>query len=402
MSKVYAPLRRQPVKGIYLLFQLLTVFVRALWWALLGIPRAWRPRQSWSWGRTMVVKLVRYIDSVSEKVGVLTVSPDHRALVPGPGFHAVWVEPVPPEMIIGKVKMWASISAVSPVRLPGYWIHQPGSTIPLDAPLMPGEKIVFHLHGGAYTRMSAHPRDIPARIAHGLIEHVPCVHRSFAIEYRLSSTAPFPEEHPFPTALLDALTGYHHLVVTLGIPPGDIILMGDSAGGNLALALVRYLVEYRLASLPPPGLLLLCSPWADLSSPPPSRDSSLITCAHSDYLAPPDPAGGNLIAWSTRALIGPFGLGATETNAYISPASSRVAARFVGFPRTFVSAGGAEVLRDSIRVLNERMKRDLGKKVRYLEAEDSIHNFLALPWVQEPQRGETFQAIAEWVADAEG
>jgi hypothetical protein len=60
------------------------------------------------------------------------------------------------------------------------------------------------------------------------------------------------------------------------------------------------------------------------------------------------------------------------------------------------------VLRDSIRVLNERMKRDLGEKVRYLEAEDSIHNFLALPRVQEPQRGETFKAIAEWVADAEG
>ncbi|KAJ6542949.1 Alpha/Beta hydrolase protein [Mycena capillaripes] len=402
----YAPLRRQPLKAAYLSFQLVTAFVRVPCWALLAIPRAWRPRKSWSWGRTMVLKIIRHLDAVSDKVGVFMASPSHHlALVPGAGFYGIWAEAVPQEFVVGKLQMWASVSAVSPVRLPGYWIHQSGSTIPVEASLMPGEKIVYHLHGGAYTRFSAHPTDIPAGFARDLLKHVERVHRTFAIEYRLSSTAPFEEAYPFPTALIDALTGYHYLVATLGIPPTDIIVAGDSAGGNLALALVRYLVEHSLPALPTPGALLLLSPWADLGTSHDVPGSSLSTCAHCDFVAPPCTAPPNLLAYSVRALAGPFGLGAAETNTYISPASMRITdreVRFTAFPRTLIMAGGAEILCDSIRTLYARMALDMGsEKVRYLEAADSVHNFLLLAEMQEPQRGETLAAIAEWVAETD-
>lgn len=43
--------------------------------------------------------------------------------------------------------------------------------------------------------------------------------------------------------ILDSLNGYMHLI-ELGYSPEDIILVGDSAGGNLTLSLCRYLVEY--------------------------------------------------------------------------------------------------------------------------------------------------------------
>ena len=46
-------------------------------------------------------------------------------------------------------------------------------------------------------------------------------------------------------ALIDALAGYNYLVNTVGFHPTRIILEGDSAGGNLALALTRYLLEHR-------------------------------------------------------------------------------------------------------------------------------------------------------------
>ena len=89
----------------------------------------------------------------------------------------------------------------------------------------------------------------------------------FSVEYRLSSTHPLPEENPFPAALLDALAGYVHLVDVMGYDPANVIVAGDSAGGNIALALARYLVEIRgrraeagVALLPaPPGHLLLIS-----------------------------------------------------------------------------------------------------------------------------------------------
>jgi hypothetical protein len=49
--------------------------------------------------------------------------------------------------------------------------------------------------------------------------------------------------HLFPTTLLDALVGFTYLTWTVSFSPEDIIIEGNSAGDNLALALVHYLVE---------------------------------------------------------------------------------------------------------------------------------------------------------------
>lgn len=343
----------------------------------------------------MQIKLVRHLTTLSSKVGPLMKSPNHLALVPGVGLHGVWVEPVIPELVVGKLQMWARVAHVYPQRLPGYWIHQPGSTINLEAPLMPGEKIVYCLHGGAYTRMSAHPSDPTAAVNRGLLDRVDSIHRTFTIEYRLSSTKPYDVANPFPAALIDALTGYHYLVQTLHISPSDILVEGDSAGGNLALALVRYLVEYPSTALPPPGALLLLSPWCDLGTSH-SHSESYSTCRKTDYIALP----ANGTHYSTIAFTGPFGLGVAEVNPYISPASTYIpASSFTGFPRTFISAGGAEVLRDSIRTLHQKMVKDMGAaNVRYLEAEDGVHDFIVFDkGVHEPEREDTLTAIACWV-----
>jgi len=264
---------------------------------------------------------------------------------------------------------------------------------------MLNEKVAYLLHGGAYTRLSAHPSDPTAGIARGLLERVDSVHRTFTIEYRLSSTKPYKEENPFPAALLDALTGYNYLVNTLHIPPSDIIVEGDSAGGNLALALIRYLVEHPVPTLPPPGLLLLLSPWVDLGTSHAYPGSSYYTCSNSDYIVMTTPS---LSLYPIVAFSGPFGLGATEINRYISPASTFISdISFTNFPPTFISAGGAEVLRDSIRTLYQKMAKDVGDKVRYLEAEDGVHDFVVFDggW-HEPERTDTLTAIAQWVSES--
>ncbi|KAJ3932925.1 MAG: Alpha/Beta hydrolase protein [Lentinula lateritia] len=120
---------------------------------------------------------------------------------------------------------------------------------------MPGEKVIYNLHGGGYITFSAHPSDMIAAIARGLLQHVDSVHCVFSSEYRLSSGEGVRAQNPFPAALIDALAGYVYLVNTVKFDPADIILVGDSAGGNLALALTRYLIEHQNSGLGRPQTL---------------------------------------------------------------------------------------------------------------------------------------------------
>jgi len=108
------------------------------------------------------------------------------------------------------------------------------------------------------------------------------------------------------------------------------------------------------------------------------------------------------------AFLGPHGLEAGETNRYISPACMYTSfeINFIGFPRTFIIAGGAEILLDQIKSLHQRMVKDLGSgngvgenegKVRYLEAPDAVHDFIMFEW-HEPERSSTLKEIADWIA----
>jgi acetyl esterase/lipase len=166
---------------------------------------------------------------LTSKTGPLREIPNHLAITPGLDVKGVWINPVPPDYIVGELALWTRIADISPIRIPGYWLHKTSSTIDVGVRPMPGEKVVLALHGGAYIRLSAHPSDPTAAIGRGLLEHVDSVHRVFSVEYRLSSAKPFPEENPFPAALVDALTAFNYLVHDVGFAPSDIIVEGDSA-----------------------------------------------------------------------------------------------------------------------------------------------------------------------------
>lgn len=73
-------------------------------------------------------------------------------------------------------------------------------------------------------------------------------------DYRLAP------EHPFPAALDDCFAFYKHVVAEYGAE--NIILMGESAGGNLALATV---LKAKGAGVPLPKAVALMSPATDFS-----------------------------------------------------------------------------------------------------------------------------------------
>lgn len=325
-------------------------------------------------------------------------------------MQGVWIGAAN-HLVTGDLKVWAQTADVSSVRVPGYWTHKKSISIKVASPQQPGEKIIYALHGGGYVRLSAHPSDLTAAIVRGLLKHVESVTRVFSLEYRLAVGKPFKPAHPFPTQLLDALAGYNYLVNIVGFSPDDIIIVGDSAGANLAHALTLYLTEYKdtteVALPAPPNALILLSPWADLGTTHIKLPKgSARTLQASDYVDVASVKSG--IHYSIDAFTGPHGHEITEINPYVSPASldPGLSVDFKNFPRTFIVGGGAEVLIDSIRTLKDRMIKDLGEgngveegegKVRYYEVPDGIHDYIVFPW-HEPERTNTLVEINKWVS----
>lgn len=80
-------------------------------------------------------------------------------------------------------------------------------------------------------------------------------------QYRLSSPPATDTSNPFPAALQDTLSAYHYLIDSLRIPPSNIILSGDSAGGYAAIAFLRYISEFETElEIPLPSVCYLRSP----------------------------------------------------------------------------------------------------------------------------------------------
>ena len=327
----------------------------------------------------------------------LVKDPDYRTLVQGKGIKGVWV-PAVPHLIAGEVKEWAERASVESIDIPAYWLEKNGIDLPTNARPLEGEKVLFVLHGGAYAMQSAHPNALAAMIPRSILKFsAPSVRRAFMLEYRNSKSPASPPENPFPAALLDAIAGYNYLVNAVGFAPENIIVEGDSAGGNLGLALVRYLIDNKGVDGIPgtPGALLLLSPWTDFHPDTTNRESSIFTNADSDFISHIVSPNESAV----RNFLGPHGSEAATTNPYISPASQAQTmppVSFKGYPRTLIISGGAEIFVDQIRCLYERMNASIGPNVQYAEFPDVWHDHIAFPNL-EPERSSALKLIGEWI-----
>ncbi len=184
---------------------------------------------------------------------------------------------------------------------------------------------VLYLHGGAYIcGAPAHYRHFSWRIADALKA---CI---WMLEYRLAP------EYPFPAALDDAAEAYHWLAANA---QGErrLFVMGDSAGGGLALALLLKLRDEG-ASLPAGAVAL--SPWTDLAL----TGNSLRENAASDPM---------LNAGDLPKFAGYYLAGADPRDPYASPLYGETA----GLPPVLIQAGGDEILRDDAVRMAENLRR---------------------------------------------
>lgn len=120
-------------------------------------------------------------------------------------------------------------------------------------------KVIFQLHGGGYILpLGNSHRNLAAALINKL-----GVKEVVAVDYRIAP------QHTYPGALEDSFKVYQELIKKVN--PADIIITGDSAGGNLAVELALKIKE---KNLPQPSMLILMSPWATLGTTPKSREEN--------------------------------------------------------------------------------------------------------------------------------
>ncbi len=111
-------------------------------------------------------------------------------------------------------------------------------------------RVAFHCHGGAFVST---PLDDYHFYAEIIARHTDC--RVVMPDYRLAP------EHPYPAAHDDCFNAYRGLLDS-GENPDNIVLIGESCGGSLAVGL---LLRLRDQGLPLPACFVSLTGWFDLS-----------------------------------------------------------------------------------------------------------------------------------------
>lgn len=225
-------------------------------------------------------------------------------------------------------------------------------------------RLLLLLHGGGYRAGSlVTHRGFAARLSRltGL--------RVLVIDYRLAP------EHPYPAALEDAIAAFVALPEA-GFAAEKTILVGDSAGGGLAIALMLALRDSG-RSLPRGAVLM--SPWTDLECSGPSYWTNIARdpfMSRDNLLSAADDYRGGLPAGDPR----------------LSP----IHADLTGLPPMLVQAGGGEIMLDDSAVFAERA-RAAGSDLTFDVTEGVWHVHQTAP-DDIPEVAAALGRVAEFVA----
>ncbi|KAM3430292.1 hypothetical protein MY4824_007766 [Beauveria thailandica] len=278
--------------------------------------------------------------------------------------------PVPPASLFTGVL--ASDPSIKPAAQKALWFPR---APPADASLA-AETVVLHFPGGAFVVEVGH--EAFGRRAADVMLHGGQAARFVWAQYRLASTP----NQGFPAAVQDALTFYAHLL-SLGYDAKNIVLSGDSAGGNVALALLRYLEATRALALP--RGVMAWSPWVEVT-PRAARDFAETNAAATDILTP------EFLQWGADAYLPNSGRGLSdEVAGYVSPLHRA----FATSVPVFLHAGEAEGFCSSVRRFSDEMEEVNGnKRVRFHGTPHAVHDLL-LVWEGQGMRKEAEAAVSD-------
>ncbi len=196
--------------------------------------------------------------------------------------------------------------------------------------------IIIYLHGGVYVLGSINTyRAMVSHLAKALNSPI------LYVEYSLAP------EHPFPAANDEILKVYSELKKKY--PGYTFTIIGDSAGGGLAITLVYNCIESKIEL---PNSLALISPWINLK------------CDNSSYVTKQllDPILSKDFLYSHALLYAPNKIKDADPSEL----------KFKTFPPVFLLVGTDEVLNDDSRNFYAYIK-PVQEKSRFKEYKDQKH-----------------------------
>ena len=222
--------------------------------------------------------------------------------------------------------------------VPGIWCLPEGAD---------SSKVLLYTHGGGFAVGSASShRKLAAHVAKALGSV------SFVLDYR---RAP---EFGHPAQLEDGVAAFDALVAS-GVTHEDITTVGDSAGGNLAIAIALAL---KAAGKRGPGSVIAFSPWLDMEN----KGQTLVTNNNTDALITPELLEG-MIAGVLGDTVDPK-----------TPLANPLYGDFTGFPRLYVTAGSVESLLDNATRLAKRAQESgVDVTLSIGEGQQHVYPFLA-------------------------
>jgi epsilon-lactone hydrolase len=230
------------------------------------------------------------------------------------------------------------------------------------------DRTLLYLHGGSFAfRFPSTHAAFAARLCRLLGA------RALLPDYRLAP------EHPFPAAPDDCHAAYRWLLGR-GDSPDNVVLVGDSAGGCLALVTLH---RARKANEPQPACAVLLSPAVDCTF----DSHSMVDNEGRDPLF----RLSDLLVLRRHYVPSP--------HLYTHPEVSPLFADFGGFAPLLLQAGSSEMLRDEA-VRTAHKAHAAGVDVELELWPDAPHVFQVAPFL--PESARALQHIAAFVAARTG
>jgi len=188
--------------------------------------------------------------------------------------------------------------------------------------------VILYFHGGVYVIGTA-AGSVP--LVSDLARRTDA--KAFTVDYRLAP------EHPFPAAVDDACAAYEGLLAD-GIDPGQIALVGESAGGGLAIAT---LLALRERGTPFPSCAFVMSPYVDLTL----SGESLLERKADDPILTPD---------GLRLRVPDYVASGDAADPRVSP----IFGDLTGLPPLLIQVGSHEILlSDAVRLAARAARYDV-------------------------------------------
>lgn len=239
-----------------------------------------------------------------------------------------------------------------------YWIGDPKA-----------EKLIINFHGGGYVMP---PCKEMVEFMFQIISFVNSQGKNAAclfLSYDLAPTATYPRQ------LQQASMLFNHVLNTLKIPPQNLILMGDSAGGGLAVSLLSHISHPHPSTVIPIPKVHLASPLlgAVLISPWVSFDTTAPSFERNKWKDCIGIEAGK--KWSTAFMACPWPH--SEASDFYNQASTAPSEWWEGLKvgSVLITAGAEEVLLDGIREFSKTLSKGFGgDKVECFIAEGECHD----------------------------